>query len=334
MSRHYFYEEDFPLRIRLMIPMLAVLLIGAITGGLLSPTPAGGESKEMIQLQQQVATLIQNQQDMRSAMDQESGQLKVLVEQSADSVNRVSNTVGQLEKTMQDVQASSGSRMDALTTQTQAISDNLQVVQSRVGKLSDQVTDVRNLLQNMDAKISGAAPAAEAPPAGGNGSQQFGNQPPASDNSQPDNSQPPSDAQPSSDGGQPSGAPPPSAEVLYSTALRDFSGGSYDIAKQEFVDYLKNFPTAMLAGNARFYLGEIAYQQGDYHAAIAQYNSVIQNFPRSFKIAAAHLKKGEAYMALKLKPQAAREFKLVVQSYPESDEARRAQERLNQLGVR
>jgi tol-pal system protein YbgF len=317
-----------------MIPMLAALLIGAAAGSLLSPAPAGGESKEMIQLQQQVATLIQNQQDMRSAMDQESGQLKVLVEQSADSVNRVSNTVSQLEKTMQDVQASTGSRVDALTTQTQAISDNLQVVQSRVGKLSDQVTDVRNLLQNIDVKISGGTPA----DAGGNGSQQFSNppnggQPSSADNSQADNSQPPSDAQPSSDGGQPSGAPPPSAEVLYSTALRDFSGGSYDIAKQEFVDYLKNFPTAMLAGNARFYLGEIAYQQGDYHSAIAQYNSVIQNFPRSFKIAAAHLKKGEAYMALKQKPQAAREFKLVVQSYPGSDEARRAQERLNQLGV-
>lgn len=327
------------MRIRLMIPMIAVLLIGAIGGSLLSPAPAGGVSKEMIELQQQVATLIQSQQDMRSAMDQESGQLKVLAEQSADSVNRVSNTVSQLEKTMQDVQASSGSRVDTLTTQTQAISDNLQVVQSRVGKLSDQVTDVRNLLQNIDAKISGGTPAAEAPPASGNGYQQFNNQPsggqPApADNAQPDNSQPPSDAQPPSDSGQPSSAPPPSAEVLYSTALRDFSGGSYDIAKQEFVDYLKNFPTAMLAGNARFYLGEIAYQQGEYRSAIAQYNSVIQNFPRSFKIAAAHLKKGEAYMALKMKPQAEHEFKLVVQSYPGSDEARRAQERLTQLGVR
>lgn len=326
------------MRIRVVIPMLLALLVGAMSGALLAPPPAGGVSKEMIELQQQVSTLMQNQQDMRSAMDQQNGALKVLVEQSLDSVNKLSGAMDQVQKTVQEVQATSGSRIDSLSTQTQAISDNLQVVQSRVGKLSDQMTDMKNLMQSVDAKISGGVP----PPAGPTGqgdnsaapnSGQPGDQP----NGQPNGTGQDEAGPSSTDATQPAslgGAMPPSAEVLYSSALRDFSGGNYDLAKQEFADYLKNFPQAPLASNARFYMGEIAYQAGDYHAAISQYNDVINNYPRSFKAAAAHLKKGDALLALKLRASAEREFHAVVVNYPATDEARRAREKLSQLGVR
>ncbi len=354
------------MRIKLVIPMAAALLLGVVGGTLLTPLPAGGVSKEMIELQQQVATLIQNQQDMRSTMDQQNGALKVLIEQSVDSVNRLSGTMDQLQKSVQEVNATSGSRVDSLSTQTQAISDNLQVVQSRVGKLSDQMTDLKSLLQSVDAKISGGAPSSAGangpgdmsaqpnPAAGEPNSQpsvQSGGQPNSQYNGQSSGQQngmtgPPSDSGSGSPDVQPSGPPssdaqpsgagggmPPSAEVLYTSALRDFSGGNYDLAKQEFLDYLRNFPEAALASNARFYMGEIEFQSGDYHGAIAQYNDVINNYPHSFKAAAAHLKKGEAFIALKLRSSAIHEFRTVVESYPGTDEARRAREKLAQYSV-
>jgi tol-pal system protein YbgF len=339
------------MRIRVVIPMVAALLLAAVSGALLAPAPAGGVSREIIELQQSVATLMQNQQDMRSAMDQQNGALKVLVEQSVDSVNKLSGTMDSLQKSVAEVNATSSSRVDSLSTQTQAISDNLQVVQSRVGKLSDQVTDLKSLLQSVDAKLSGGAPSSAgsggpgdmsaAPnPAAGEPSDQTNGQSNGQTNGQsgsadagPTGTQPSGDAQPSNSSNA-GGAMPPSAEVLYTSALRDFSGGNYDLAKQEFVDYLKNFPEAALASNARFYLGEIEFQAGNYHAAVAQYNDVINNYPHSFKAAAAHLKKGEAFAEQKLRTSAIHEFRLVVESYPGTDEARRAREKLAQMGSR
>ena len=57
-------------------------------------------------------------------------------------------------------------------------------------------------------------------------------------------------------------APPP--DVLYNNALRDYNGGNNDLATQEFNDYIKFYPNTDLAGNAHFYLAEIAYKAGDY----------------------------------------------------------------------
>jgi len=60
-----------------------------------------------------------------------------------------------MQKTVQEVQANTGSSISSVTQTTQGLSDNLQEVQARVGKLSQQMTDVQNLLQSIDAKVSG-----------------------------------------------------------------------------------------------------------------------------------------------------------------------------------
>ena len=61
---------------------------------------------------------------------------------------------------------------------------------------------------------------------------------------------------------------------------------------------MKQFPSTDLASNAQFYLGEIAYQQGEFKDAIAQYNLVLQNYPQSYKQGASLLKKGLAEISL------------------------------------
>ncbi len=296
------------MRTRWVVMASLGLLGGMLGGALMAPQPASGVSKEMVQLQQQVAQLLQQQQDLRSAFDQKNAELRLLVEQSLDATNKVNGTMGDLQKSVQDVAANSGSRMDALTTQTQSISDNVQVVQDRVGKLSAQLTDMQNTLQSIDGKLSGAAAPGAADASGA----------PAESGDQ-------SAANPT---------PPGSSDVLYTSALRDFTGGKYDLAKQEFSDYMKNFSDTDLASNAQFYLGEIAYAQGDFKGAISQYDSVLTNYPKSYKTAAAQLKKGEALVELGQKIGAIREFKEVARRFPGTEEARRAQARLKQLGVK
>jgi len=115
--------------------------------------------------------------------------------------------------------------------------------------------------------------------------------------------------------------------------MRDFTGGKYDLAKQEFSDYMTNFPTNDLASNAQFYLGEIDYAQGNYKVAIVSYTKVIAQYPRSFKVAASQLKKAQAEIKLGNKQAGIRDLHEVVRKYPGSDEARQAQARLRELGV-
>jgi tol-pal system protein YbgF len=286
------------LRTRWLVLAFTAMLCGALGGAILAPQPAGAVSKEIIQLQQQVAQLLQGQQDLRTAVASNSATLRTLVQQSLDSVNQLHGQMGALQRTVQDVQANTGSRIDAMTQQTQGLSDNLQDVQARVGKLSQQLTDIQNLLQSIDAKISGGSPTAAA-------------------------------------GGAtaPSGMPPISADTLYQNALRDLTSGKYDLARQEFSDYIKNFPDNDLASNAQFYLGEIAYSQDDFKSAIAAYDTVLAKYPKSFKLAASLLKKGMAEIELGLKTSATRDLREVVRRFPGSDEARRAQARLNEIGA-
>ena len=127
--------------------------------------------------------------------------------------------------------------------------------------------------------------------------------------------------------------PPISADTLYQNALRDFTSGKYDLARQEFSDYLRSFPATDLASNAQFYLGELDYAQNDFKNAITAYDNVLSNYPRSFKLAAALYKKATAELELGLKSSATRDLREVTRRFPGSDESRRAQSKLHEIGA-
>ncbi len=267
----------------------------AVALALLAPAPAAAQKKEILQLQADMNRLVQSQRDLQRTVDEKNAVLKTLVEQSLDAINKLNTNLGLLQRSVQDVQANSGSRIDTLTTQVQALADNLDEVKSRLGKLNQQVAETQSVLQSLDAKIAGGAPA--QPPAGG------------------------------------SAAPPPSADALYSNAYRDYTGGKYDLARQQFLDYLKYFPDNDLASNSQFYLGEIFYAQKQYRDAIGEYDKVLDNYPKSFKLAAARLKKGMALQELGQKTAAIREFREVVRRHPATEEERRARAKLRELGA-
>ena len=128
-------------------------------------------------------------------------------------------------------------------------------------------------------------------------------------------------------------SPPPSADLLYSNGLRDLNGKKYDLASQEFQDYLKYYNGTDLASNAQFYLGEIFYMQQQYDQAVDAFSKVIDNYPKSFKLAPAHLFKGLALVASGDKTQGVRELRTVVRMYPGTDEERRARAKLQELGI-
>jgi tol-pal system protein YbgF len=319
------------LRIRWVVLSVVAMFFGALGGAILAPQPAGAVSREMIELQQTVSQLLQGQTDLRSAMDSNNATLKTLIQQSLDSVSKLNSQMDALQKTVQETAANSGSRLDTVTQQTQGLSDNVQDIQARVGKLSQQLTDMQNLLQSIDAKVSGGGGAA---PGGAQGA------PGAPDQNAPGGTQAPGgppntmNQQPNSPG--PGGAanmPPISADTLYQNALRDYTSGNYTLARQEFSDYIKFFPTNDLASNSQFYLGEIAYQQNDFKGAIAAYELVMTQYPHSFKLGASLMKKGMSELELGERTSGIRDLRAVVSRFPGSDESRRASAKLHEMGV-
>jgi tol-pal system protein YbgF len=294
------------MRFRNIVIFVVAALAGMFCGSLMGPRPASAVAREIIDLQRDVTTLLQGQKDMSTQMTQDHTVLKTLLEQSSDNITKLNGTMGSLQKSVQDVQANSGARLDTMSTQVQGLSDNLEEIKSRLGKLNQQLVDLQNTVQSIDAKIPGSAPTTTTP----------GTTPTPTSGSTPT-----------------AAGPAPSADMLYSNGLRDITSGKYDLARQEFTDYLKYYGNTDLASNAQFYLGEIAYAQKQYDQAAAEYDKVLVNYPKSFKLAPALLKKGLAQLELGHKSAGIRDLREVVKRYPGTEEERRARAKLKELGA-
>src|SRR5277367_1834365 len=98
-----------------LIPITAVAALA-----LLCPVPrAHAASKEMIQLQQQVQTLQDTLQRLQQSNDERMGVLQHLVEQTADSVNRMSQAMTTLQQSVQTQNEGNGGKIDQLSGQMQ-----------------------------------------------------------------------------------------------------------------------------------------------------------------------------------------------------------------------
>src|SRR5271154_2091675 len=300
------------MRVRNLAIFAAAVVAAIFVGSALGPRPASAVSREMIELQHDVTTLLQGQKDMATQITQDHTVMKTLIEQSSDNVGKLNATMSSVQKSVQDVQANSGARLDTMSTQVQGLSDNLEEIKSRLGKLNQQLVDVQSAVQSIDSKISGSSPALSAPGTSPRPSNDGNAAPPTASNAV---------------------SPAPSADMLYSNGLRDITSGKYDLARQEFLDYLKYYSETDLASNAQFYLGEIAYHQKQYQDAVAEYDKVLTAYPKSFKLAPARLRKGMALIDLGQKTAGVRELREVVRRYPGTEEERAARAKLKELGV-
>lgn len=125
----------------------------------------------------------------------------------------------------------------------------------------------------------------------------------------------------------------PPADVLYNNALRDYNAAKYQLAQQEFADYVKFYGNTDLAGNAQFYIADIEYRQGNYQQAVVEYDKVLEQYPGGNKAAAAQLKKGYALLELGQKDAGVKELQSLIARYPRAPEAAQAKDRLRKTGA-
>jgi TolA-binding protein len=313
------------------------LLLAAVV---LCVTPAFAANKDMIQLQTQVQQLQDAVARLQQSNDERMGVMKDLVQQNADSVNKMAIGLGTLQRQMQTQQEAQGAKIDQVSGQIQSLNDSLDEVKARLGRMEKVMQDIQGQQQSMNANMSSAPSGAMPAPAAGGG---------ASDAPMPTApvAEPPAPAGKkgkSSAAGPPLAAAPvpalapeaptaPPAADLYKTALGDYMSAKYSLAASEFSDVTKFYPDNPLAGNSFYYQAEIEYRDGHYAAAIKDYDHVIDQFPDSNKVPVSHLHKGQALIALKQTDAGVREMRSLIQRFPNSPEAMQARSKLSGMGI-
>ncbi len=111
---------------------------------------------------------------------------------------------------------------------------------------------------------------------------------------------------------------------LYNGAITDYQQGRLDLARQGFNEYLRVFPDGPSASDAQYWLGIIAYDQGDYGQAVDLLRRVPSRYPESSKAPLALRKIGDAYRAMGDSGSAGDAYQELIDRYPNSSEAEAA----------
>ncbi len=271
---------------------------------LASPVVLFGQKKEYVELQRDIALLQDQVRTLQRSVDEKMAALTILVQQALDSVNKVNTTVAVLDSTVRDRMkeqatnlsapvAGISSKVDQMSSEFQAVRASIEDMNSRLGKIERQMVDLSNTVKVIQAPA--------APPPGGNAA----------------------------------GSPPPgvSAESLYANAMRGKDSGSYDMALQDFGDYLRYFGNTDTAPNAQFYIGEINFRKGNLDAALQAFDMVLEKYPQNNKTLDAMYMKGQTLVKMGERTKGAAEYQELIRTSPGSELAAKARAQLKAMGL-
>ncbi len=128
----------------------------------LSIAPAYGASKEIIELQTQVAQLQQQMTAMTRSFDERMGVMKNLLEQNTDAANKVSATINGLQASINKQQQDRAGQVDQISGQIQSLNDTMDELKVRLAKLSKQFEDMQASQQSLAAQQAQAQQQAQA----------------------------------------------------------------------------------------------------------------------------------------------------------------------------
>jgi TolA-binding protein len=302
-----------------------------LAGALLCASPAFAVSKDMVQLQTQIQQLQDAVARLQQSNDERMGVMKDLIQQSADSVNKMAVSVDSLQKQMQAQHEAQSTKSDQVSGQIQSLNDSIDEIKARLATLQKLMQDVQGQQQSMSANMQ------NLPSSGGSTSPAPSN--PAADNTTTApapvvrKGKPSANVPLAAEPPAPAGPAVPPADDLYKTALGDYMAAKYALAASEFSDVVKYYPDNPLSGNSFYYQAEMDYRDGRYPAAIKFYDSVLQQYPDSNKVPVSHLHKGMALIALKETDAGVKEFRTLIQRFPNSPEAMQARSKLSGMSI-
>ncbi len=280
---------------------------------ILAPVSApAAPSKEMLDLQRDIAQLQSQITDLQKSSDAKLSALQSAVQQALDTANKTNSSMNGLNtgimQTVQNALRGVTEQLNSVTGLAQTvkgISDdvgNLQTsnrdMQVQLNKQGQMLTDILHQVQLMQA------PAA-APPGADTASAAPGVT-----------------------------APPPTALSLFTHAAQDQDGGRLDLALSGFKEFLRLYPNDPNAIAAQYNIGNIYYTKSDLNAAVTAFDAAIEQYPKSEATTpGAYYMKGMALKKLKKNPDAIASFRAVVAQFPHADEAAQAKQQLTSMGA-
>jgi TolA-binding protein len=310
--------------------LAAALLLAALA------TPqAHAVNKDMVQLQTQIQDLQNAVAKLQQSNDERMGVLKDLVQQTADSVNKMAVAIDAMKLQTQNQQEAAATKSDQLSGQIQSLNDTLDELKARMARLDKATSDIQGQLTTISGALNNLPQSTGTPAAQPTTTPDSNPNPPAA--APADATLPPTAAVIAPTRPAPStGAGPSAAPIgdLYRTAYGDYNSAKYPLATSEFMEMAQAYPDDNLSGNAYFYMGEIDLRTQKPTAAVRMYDHLIEHFPDNVKIPAAHLHKADAMIAMKQNPAAARELQALIQRFPNSPEATAARSKLAALNAR
>ena len=128
-------------------------------------TPAWAVNRDIVQLQTQVQALQDQITQMKQSFDERMGVMQHLVEQNADTMNKLATAVSALQNSLQKQESDSTGKVDQVSGQIQALNDTLDELKARLAKVSKQLEDMQAAQQNITpAQTPAQAPQSQAPP--------------------------------------------------------------------------------------------------------------------------------------------------------------------------
>jgi len=240
--------------------------------------PAWAANKDMVQLQTQVQSMQDQLTQMKQSFDERMGVLQHLVEQSTDNVNKVSTSITTLQTNLQKQQSDSGSHVDQLSGQIQALNDTLDELKARLARVSKQLEDMQSAQQSLAAQQAQAQQMAQAPPPDvlyNNALRDFNagkNDLAVQEFSDYIKYYPNTDL---------------AGNAYFYLADLEYRQGNYAQAAKDYDQVVQNFPTGNKAPAAELKKGFALLELGQKDDGVAALRHVIQRYPKSSEAAQA-----------------------------------------------
>lgn len=122
-------------------------------------------------------------------------------------------------------------------------------------------------------------------------------------------------------------------ESSFNAAVLDYNRGNYSVASTALKNYIEAYPTSSNKPSALFFLGLCFYNTKTFDSAQVVFEQIIREVPSSSQFLPAKLKRAQCLLRQNLKPAAIKAFRELTEGFAGTQEAKIAQQELDDLGV-
>ncbi len=263
------------------------------------PPTASAQKRELTQLQRDMALL----QDAMRQFDRQNSErmagLEALLKQDLEKQDKLNAALAVIERNISKQgdslirpMNSTAAKVDALADRFDRLRSASEETNAMIERLQQEVDDIKTHLTTLP--------------------------PPAFEEGEGDGV---------SDGGTVS-----ASEAIYEGGMSDYLRGNFELARNQFRDYLDLYPKHSRAAEAQYFIGQTYYADGNYDEAAKSFDLVLEKYPAGeLVLADAHYKKGMALKNLNRGGDAAKEFQAVLKRFPNSSIAPNATAQIEAL---